>query len=130
MKIKKLYWILVLLCSASAFSARAVMPVTTIALVDPTQPDFSQSPPVKKTNVVKKKKKSNRNPVSKLNLQQTLISNSRSFAVINGKRMTLGKKIRGAKLIKISHDSVELIYGGKRYTLNLTFPSGIKEVKR
>lgn len=116
------------------FSAHAVVhsagiqPIpVVVAMVDPTQPDFSNKTTAKTTKTLKKKEKS---PVSNLSLQQTLISDKRKFAVINGRTMTIGKKIRGAKLIKINHDNVVLTYSGKRYTLNLTFPSSIKEVKR
>ena len=123
-----------LLIVSITFSAHAalhsvgIQPIPVVlAMVDPTQPDFSNKTTAKTSKTVKKKEK---NPVLKLSLQQTLVSNKRKFAVINGRTMTIGKKIRGAKLIKINHDNVVLTYGGKRYTLNLTFPSAIKEVKR
>ena len=139
MKIKKFSWSLILLCAITPFSGNASAitaaapdkAALTVAIADPTQPDFARNTPPKKTKTVKSKgKRKRKSPIPQLSLQQTLVSNKRKFAVINGRTMTIGKKIRGAKLIRINHNNVVLTYGGKRYTLNLTFPSAIKEVKR
>ncbi|MDH5258802.1 MAG: general secretion pathway protein GspB [Gammaproteobacteria bacterium] len=105
--------------------------ITTLALADPTRPDFAQPTQSQKRESVKnQQKKQKTNPVTKLKLQQTLVSKNRNFAIINGKTLSIGKKINGAKLIKINSDNVVLSYDGKKYTLNLTVPSEIKEIKR
>jgi len=117
----------------AASPAKNSTPTSSNNLIDPTRPDFAdESKKKKKTkaNVSKTKRKARKNPISQLKLQQTLISTKRKLATINGKTMTLGQQIRGAKLLSIDNDFVELFYRGKRYTLDLTFPSAIKEVKR
>ena len=133
MKITIFFCTFILLCTVSAFTAHAASPVkpsTLVALADPTRPDFSQQSSTEKPKPVKKKRKKKKNPVSSLSLQQTLVSRNRKIAIINGKTMTIGNKIRGAKLVRINNDHVVLTYEGKQYTLNLTSPSAIKEVKR
>jgi len=116
---------------ASATAAVNSGMLKTAVLVDPTRPDHAApTEPLVKPKLKKKKKKKQKNPIKSLSLQQTLVSQNRKIAVINGKRMTIGKTIRGAKLVRINFESVELIYRGKRYTLSLTSPSDIKEVKR
>ncbi|MDH3326504.1 MAG: hypothetical protein OEM38_07295 [Gammaproteobacteria bacterium] len=131
MMIRNSFSIILLLCTTALVDAHTVMAAETnplvIAMTDPTKPDYSDSSSQRKSKAAKTKTKS---PLSKLSLQQTLISNRRKNAIINGKTMGIGEKIYGAKLVKINSNNVELIYNGKRFTLNLTFPSNIKEVKR
>lgn len=98
-------------------------------LADPTKPDIS-TVVVKKTKVLKKKKSIKKNPVKRMRLQQTLVSKNRKLAIINGKLLSVGKWIRGAKVVRITPDYVVLKYQGKPYTLHLTHPKNIKEIKR
>ena len=55
----------------------------------------------------------------RLDLQSILFSDSRKVAVINGKALTEGERIGGARVLSISKDSVRLRRGGKVVRLQL-----------
>lgn len=89
---------------------------------DPTMPD---------TGIRHKNgEASNENGIGDLQLQQTIIYEKRKVAVINGESLTVGGTIRGARLMKIDQSKVDLWYQGKLFTLNLTDPAKIREVRR
>jgi MSHA biogenesis protein MshK len=52
-------------------------------------------------------------------LQQILISENRKSAVINGKLVSEGEMVAGAKLININRDWVTILRSGRRITLRL-----------
>lgn len=56
---------------------------------------------------------------AKLNLQSILFGNSRRVAVINGKALTEGERIGGARILSISKDMVRLKRGDKIVRLKL-----------
>ena len=99
-------------------------------LVDPTRPDYIKLKSATKANASKSKKRNRKTSIHKLKLQQTIISQFKKVAVINGKRLTIGKSIRGAKLIGINENNVVMRYKNRIHTLHLTFSSDIKEVER
>ncbi|GAA5218999.1 hypothetical protein ACFSJ3_16725 [Corallincola platygyrae] len=52
-------------------------------------------------------------------LQQVIVNGSESLAIISGKQLRRGEKIRGYTVGKISTNQVELIRGEKRVQLTL-----------
>ena len=53
-------------------------------------------------------------------LQQILLSDKRQLAIINGQVLAVGEKLSGAKVMKISADSVVIKIGSKRKKLRLS----------
>jgi len=133
----KLYYILLLL-----FSTTVAAQTTVNRLPDPTRQDVIIPEPVKKPaplkkaiKKVKKAKKARKNRIKKrkpihYTLQQTLVSEFRKTAVVNGEVVMVGDFVRGAKIIKIDSDSVVMLVSGIPKTLYLTSRLSIKEAKR
>ncbi len=99
-------------------------------LIDPTRPEKKTLTIPSKTTpkiVIKRNKK---RTIPNLKLQQTLISSIRKLAVINGKSLQIGEKIRGVRIKRIKMNSVEVLYRGKKHTLHITHPVNIKEIER
>ncbi len=125
-------WHVILICGMALFASELTVAETntkSIKLADPTKPDLTTTV-VKKPKVLKKKKTLKKNPIKRMRLQQTLISKNRKLAIINGKLLSVGKWIHGAKVTSITPDYVVLKYQGKPYTLHLAYPKNIKEIKR
>lgn len=128
MKNQNLYWKLFILFISIFFVSTLSIASTSkqkLILSDPTRPDLAKLRTNRKNTTANG---INRSQINKLRLQQTFISQFKKIAVINGKSMTVGNNIRGAKLIKINSNNVVLNRKGKFFTLHLTFSSDIKEV--
>lgn len=79
-----------------------LLAIDTQAFNDPTKPPgFSSSPVARKPLV----------------LNSLLVSKTRKVAVINGKPMSEGDVVEGAKLLKINQSSVIMAVRGKRLVL-------------
>ena len=64
--------------------------------------------------------------VEQFKLQQILRSDDRLLAIVNGKVLEKGQKVSGAKVLRISENSVELKIGSRKKVLLLT--PGIKDI--
>ena len=95
--------------------------ISETKLADPTRPDFLND---QSRTTVKKQ------PSTRFNLQQILITPKRKSAVINGKSLQVGQKVNGASLIAIYKDKVQLSFQGKLINLYLTYAKNIKEINR
>ena len=87
----------------------------TVAMTDPMQPPAygNVKPVVAKT------------AVSRWQLTSTLIGQNRRLATINGKTLTVGKSINGAKIIDIQPAMVTLSYQNRSVVLTL-LPTVVK----
>ena len=97
-----------------------------LLLVDPMRPEnFSKAKPKKIVQkVVKKERK-------RLILQQTVVSPSRRFAIINGFTLTEGERVKGGfRVFQINDDNVILIRNNKEFVLHLAGGKNVKELSR
>lgn len=57
---------------------------------------------------------------SQWRLQSTLLADTRRLAVINGKTVSEGERVDGARLLQVQADRVTLLFEGERIVLRLT----------
>jgi hypothetical protein len=72
--------------------------------------------------------KTERKKETVLRLSSILISNNRKIAIIDDQMLSVGDKIRGARLVSITRDSVRLVRKGK--TINLSLQSSLSAIKK
>ena len=101
-----------------------------ISLADPTRPEFFNAETgkltsQKSTNGAGKKK------AKPLILRQTIVSENRRLAIINGFVLTEGERLKGGFLVlRINDDHVILTRGSTELILYLAGKKDIKEVSR
>jgi len=125
--IPTIFILLIWIITPAISSARSTIDKSKLTLIDPTRPDFVNSKKGSTSSKSKKTKKM-RKSISRLSLQQTFISQFKKIAIINGAALTVGEVIRGAKLVSIKSNYVELQHMGKLVKLRLTLPTDIQEV--
>ncbi len=93
-----------------------LVPLTTQAktLLDPTRPPGYHAPIIEQDSPLVSPQS-----IVEWRLDTTLISPYQKIAMINGKRVKIGDKINGAKVIKIDHQSVTLLFKGKNKILKI-----------
>jgi len=101
-------------------------------LPDPTRRDVVVAEPIKPLKEVKKRKKNRpkKQIPPQFVLQQTLISEVRKTAVVNGKTISIGDQINGAKVLQVNSDNVVLLLKGIPRSVYLTSRIDIKETRR
>lgn len=120
-------------------SAGIAFPGTVVLaqeLKDPTQPPefalkkFRQAKMAKlaKTRVAKVVKPSVRAKPKAMQLSSILISNNRKIAIIDDQMLAVGESIQGARVTRITRDTVRLIRKGK--VINLTLQNSLTAVKK
>ena len=62
-------------------------------------------------------------------LNYILSANDRKYAHINGKKVSEGDTVSGAKVLRITGDQVVISLGGRQKTLRVNAISGIKKTK-
>ncbi len=105
------------ICLIFLYSLLVTLPVCAEVLTDPTRP------PVKKAVVPILKEKSFQHV---WDLESTLVSSERKVAVINGKLLTIGDYIDGARVISIRKNRVVVKASHKEVTL-LMLPDIVKK---
>lgn len=96
--------------------------------VDPTRPaDFAEPPRKSLVSEPKKPVVIQRKP---LKLSQTIISDTRKLAYINGIAFREGQRVRGMAIVDINKNSVTMRKGNEETVLFITEPAQIKEYKR
>lgn len=125
------YVVVIALLTLGFFGVGALAKATR--LHDPTQPPayalqkfrqakLNAAPAVTKSVVVKPQQKS-------LQLTSVLISRQRKIAIIDDQMLVLGDRIRGAKLVGLTHASARLVRKGKVINLSLNNDStAIKKI--
>ncbi len=99
--------------------------VASEAVIDPMKPPayaLNKFRLAKLENSAKARKTTSRkikSTAKPLQLTSVLIAKDRKVAIINQQMMVVGERIRKAKLVKISKDSVQLLKNGKRIVLKL-----------
>lgn len=110
---KKLLFALLVLALGYPFAGYSADPLAN--LPDPTRHKQKQKKAVKQV-----KQKS-------LILQSTLISDERSYAIINGESVAIGERIGGATLLTITPFEVVLLRHGQKRTLPLATTRIVRE---
>lgn len=60
-------------------------------------------------------------------LSYILDSEARRYAIVNGKKLSVGDRIEGARLLDIQSRSVVLLVNGRRQTIQMNAVTGIKK---
>jgi len=95
-------------------------------MADPMRPEILYL-----NEVTSKENKSTVERPKKLILQQTIVSEQRKLAVINGFSLVEGERLKGGyRIMKINDDSVVLKRKNKEFTLYLAGRTNIKELSR
>ena len=102
-----------LLCSGASFGQSMTLPSGEV-LKDPTRPHGG-------TKQIESK------APSQYTLSYILNSNSRRLAVINGRQLGEGDRVGGARVVRISAQSVVLSENGERRTLSIKPAYSIKK---
>ena len=102
----------------AGFVALLAVPASAAELDDPMRPSSRSAPAAVQPG--------EHGPVWRLD--STIVGTSRRIAVINGRSLSVGQSVGGAKLIEILPGRVLLDQGGRQFALTLV-PGDIKQLR-
>lgn len=114
-----MFGMLLCLFSINIFAAQTFQLDNGEVLNDPTKPDL--------WNVPQAARQGSAEPTFELNY--IVVSAGQKRAMINGEKVLEGDSVSGAKVTRITQNSVQILYKGKRKELRINKVNGIQRSK-